>query len=203
MSRCSSRPSVSPFFLALWISLSETSNTAASRSNSCVKPLIKSARMNRTIVTAIITVDHGSEDLSDLMLSAPLFAQRCSPPLQRDRQSCAFAVENSLERWIRGNDFHVVGNHPDVMRQKESTRPDQRKDLVQIIDITFFVGIDEYHVDRRLKLRNLLMRIALDDRHEILHAGSFEMLARLLRSAMVDLKRHQMTARCLQGKTKP
>src|SRR5450631_4532130 len=72
MRRCPNRSSVSAFFLAMSINLTETRKTPASRRKSCEKPFRNNERMNNPHVNRITMLAHGSEDLC-LSMSPPRF----------------------------------------------------------------------------------------------------------------------------------
>ena len=72
------------------------------------------------------------------------------------------------------------------MRQDQATWTRQRQHL---IDISFFLGIDENSVDRILQFRDVLMRVAFNKRDQPVDARFPEVRSSQLGARVIQLER--------------
>ena len=66
--------------------------------------------------------------------------------------------------------------------------PYQRQQLIQVIDVTVFVGVDEEQIDRPSQFRHCFMSIAFNLCDQVIDAGPFEVFSRLFDALAIDFK---------------
>jgi len=85
--------------------------------------------------------------------------------LQSHSEPRTLHVADRFQIRVCGHRLEIIRNHVHVMSQNQAARPHEGKELVQIIDITFLVGINKGNVDRPFQPCDRFVRISFDDRY--------------------------------------